>query len=506
MNPLQQALEAWRGVLGAAHVSVDEVTLRASATATFATSQHVPAVIFPSTTEEVRQCLRVASTHRVPVYPVSGGKNWGYGGRVPVRDGCVLLDLRRMDRVVHFDAVMGTLTVQPGVTFDQAWRFLREQRARFFLAATGGPPQGSLVGNLVERGDGVGPAGDVFAHACDLEVVLPSGECIRTGFGRATRAPVSRLARYGVGPFVDGLFTQSGLGVVTEATFQLAPLPGCFQPWMASIHDEEALGPMVEALRQLRMEDTQRTPVFVWDRGKALATLMQYPFGLTGGRTPLPPDVMEALGKQAGLGCWMATGALYAADAGQAAACRARVTSVLGPRVGSLVFGDAAEDAVDHPLLGQPSSDNLRMLYWRKHAPPTQTPDPDRDGCGFHWVCSAIPLTSADATQASRITRDVCSIHGFESNLAFITMEPRTAYALAAITYDRSRAGEDERARACHDALLREWMSAGYPPIRLGIQSMDRFPVATQEDQAFLRRLKETLDPHGILAPGRYSP
>ena len=86
MDNLAQALEAWRGIVGAEHVLTDPATLSAAETATFATTHRVPAVVRPGSREEVRACVRVANEHRVPVYPVSTGKNWGYGSRVPAQE------------------------------------------------------------------------------------------------------------------------------------------------------------------------------------------------------------------------------------------------------------------------------------------------------------------------------------------------------------------------------------------------------------------------------------
>lgn len=51
---------------------------------------------------------------RVPVYPTSRGRSWGFGSRVPAADGCVLLDLGRMNRIVGFDERLAYVTVEPG--------------------------------------------------------------------------------------------------------------------------------------------------------------------------------------------------------------------------------------------------------------------------------------------------------------------------------------------------------------------------------------------------------
>jgi 4-cresol dehydrogenase (hydroxylating) len=70
--------------------------------------------------------------------------------------------------------------------------------------------------------------------------------------------------------------------------------------------------------------------------------------------------------------------------------------------------------------------------------------------------------------------------------------------------YDRDLPGEDQRAAACHDRVLRELLDAGFPPYRLGVQSMESIPHAEGAYEALMRTLKGAVDPHDILSPGRY--
>jgi 4-cresol dehydrogenase (hydroxylating) len=165
MNNPRRALEAWRSIVGPEHVLTDAATLSAAGSATFATANLVPAIIRPGTREEVRACVRVANEHRVPIYPVSTGKNWGYGSRVPARDGCVLMELHRLNRITDYDERLAYVTVEPGVTFRQLYEFLREKGSNLMLSVTGSTPDSSPVGNALERGAGSGPYADRAAQS-----------------------------------------------------------------------------------------------------------------------------------------------------------------------------------------------------------------------------------------------------------------------------------------------------------------------------------------------------
>src|SRR4051812_21165436 len=113
---LDGALAAWREALGAAHVIVGEAERARGERGTFPTRARVPAIVRPGSTADVQAVLRIAQRTGVPVYPVSTGRNWGYGSRVPVEDA-VVVDLGRLRAISGFDARMARVTVEPGVTF-----------------------------------------------------------------------------------------------------------------------------------------------------------------------------------------------------------------------------------------------------------------------------------------------------------------------------------------------------------------------------------------------------
>ena len=160
-----------------------ESGLREAETATFRTRQTIPLILRPRSREEVQECVREANRTGIPLYPVSTGKNWGYGSRVPPADCCALLDLRELNRILDFNERLGYVTVEPGVTQRQLHEFLIGQRSGLWLDATGSSPGCSLIGNALERGFGHTPYGESFyANVCGMEVVLADGELLGTGF------------------------------------------------------------------------------------------------------------------------------------------------------------------------------------------------------------------------------------------------------------------------------------------------------------------------------------
>ena len=136
-----------------------------------------------------------------------------------------LIDLARLNRIVGFDEDLAYVTLEPGVTQRQLHRFLTDRRSKLWMDATGASPDCSIIGNTMERGFGHTPMGDHCGAACGLEVVLPDGSFLRTGFGRFEGPHTTPVGRYGVGPSLDGLFAQSNLGIVTQMSVWLMPGP-----------------------------------------------------------------------------------------------------------------------------------------------------------------------------------------------------------------------------------------------------------------------------------------
>jgi 4-cresol dehydrogenase (hydroxylating) len=524
------AIRRWADVVGSDHVTTSSSQLMAAETGTFATGHRIPAIVRPGSREAVQECMRVANRFGVPVYPISSGRNWGYGSRVPAAGGCVLLDLGRMNRILDFDEDLGYVTVEPGVTQAQLHAFLAERHSGLWMDATGASPHCSLIGNAVERGFGHTPYGDHFAHTCNLEVVLPQGDVIETGFGRYTGAQASPVYRWGVGPILDGLFSQSNLGIVTRMTVWLMPAPEYFQAYYFKSAEEAGLPGLIDALRPLRMNGTIRSSSHIANDYKVLSALQQYPWTHTGGATPLGKSQMGHFRKELRIGSWNGSGALYGTQA-QVKEARRLLRRALDGKVQDLQFLDdrklelASRFAgvyqrltgwdlrrtltVLRPVYGLmkgiPTGHPLASTYWRKRNPPPADMDPDRDGCGLLWCSPVAPNEGRHAARISAIAGECLLGAGFEPAISMTVLSDRTLSCIISLSWDREVPGEDERAMACYKELLSQLAREGYHSYRLSVGAMGAM-AGNSTYQEVLEALKVCLDPKGILAPGRYIP
>jgi len=526
----ETALQEFAGVLGGENVIVAADALRAAETGTFGTHHSIPAILRPADRREVQECVRVANRCRLPLYPVSSGKNWGYGSRVPASDGCLLLDLGRMNRILDFSEKLAYVTVEPGVTQAQLYAFLLEHRSGLWMDSTGASPECSLIGNAVERGFGHTPYGDHFANTCGLEVVLPTGDCIDTGFSRFPSAQTSALYRWGVGPSLDGIFSQSNLGIVTRMSMWLMPAPEYFQAYYFRCESADGLPALIDALRPLRLSGTIRSASHIANDYKVLSALEQYPWQETGGKTPLEGALMEKFRRQLKIGAWNGSGALYGTK-GQVREARRLLRQALHGVATRLQFLDdrmlhlASMFARPYQLVsgwnlnrmlavlkpvyglmkGIPTDHPLASTYWRKRTPPPAQMDPDRDGCGLLWCSPVAPAEGVHAARLTALSSELLLRHGFEPSISLTMITDRTLACIISIAYDREAAGEDAKAMNCYHELLQMLAQEGYPSYRLSIGAMNAVPGQASYS-GVLQTLKAALDPNGILAPGRYIP
>ena len=525
----QSAIAAWAEILKQENIIINDDILQEKHTTTFLTKNKICAVLQPEDSKQIQQCLQVANNYQVPIYAVSTGKNWGYGSKVPTSDGSALMELGRMDKIIDFSEELGYVTVEPGVTQKQLYEFLQEKKSNLWLDCTGSSVETSLIGNTMERGFGHTPYGDHFAHASGFEVVLPTGEIIHTGFGKFANTTVAPVYRWGLGPYLDGLFTQSNLGIVTKMTIWLMPKPEYFKAFFFSVAEDDQLSGLIDALRPLRLNGTIKSAVHIGNNYKVLCALRQYPWEECKGKTPLPDEVLDKFAKEWDFGAWNGSGGIYGTKK-QVAEAQRLIKNALKGKVRRIQFLDdntiQLANCVAKPwqkltgshlvellkllypvyglMKGIPTNTQLASTYWRKKDPIPENPDPDRDGCGLIWCAPVAPISGKHAQIINQIVKDTLFKYEFEPQQSMTLLTERVLNCVITIGYDREVEGEDQKALSCYEELMNKLTESGYYPYRLGINSMDIMAKGENDYNQLLKNLKNTFDPNSILSPGRY--
>jgi 4-cresol dehydrogenase (hydroxylating) len=219
----EKALSAFAGVVGRDWVLATDED-RETYTDQFApgdAASHAPsAAVAPADVEQIQALLKLANEYRIPLWPVSRGKNLGYGGASPRLPGSVMLDLGRMKRILEVNEKLGYCIVEPGVGFYDLYDHVRAHNLPLQLGIPGNG-WGSVMGNALERG--FSAAGDHSNNICGLEMVLANGELVRTGMGAMANGAAGPLFKHGFGPSWDQFIVQSNFAVVTKMGLWMKP-------------------------------------------------------------------------------------------------------------------------------------------------------------------------------------------------------------------------------------------------------------------------------------------
>lgn len=529
---LQNAITAFRNCISDEFVETDDNALAQYAMGMYTGTQKILAIIKPANTEEVKQCVQIANEYNIPLYPVSKGCNWGYGSKVPVTDNNIVIDLRRLDKITDFNEEFGYVTVEPGVSLGQLYQFLRDKKSQLLISTTGGSVASSLIGNTMERGIATGPYAERLAHVCGFEVVLPDGKIIQTGFRRFGEDVSGKVFKWGVGPYVDGLFTQSNLGIVTSMTMWLMAIPEYFHIVYYEAGDAEKYYKLVDELHDMSSSGLVRPTLTMFNNFRVLSTLRQYPWDNLAELDKLSSwdkinKVLEYTNANMGIKLW--TGEICVRGVSkehatvQSNAIKERITefadNVYVFEISKSEMLDILEGRKNLPVespqdvvkgyligkyLGMPVDTPINQCYWRKKTPIPAPMDPDRDKCGMIWICPIVPFNGSYTKKAISLIEEITVKYSYEPAISMQCMSERSIHIIASIAWDREVPGEDENAiryyNEMHDVLHKE----GFYFYRETTYSMVNRQGTLTDYDTFLINIKKAIDPKNILAPGRY--
>jgi 4-cresol dehydrogenase (hydroxylating) len=491
-----EAVTAYRAVVGETNVLVDEpnlVSYRKIMVPAVDANHAAAGAVLASNVDEVREVLAVSRRYRVPLWTVSTGKNFGYGTAAPATPGQMVLDLKGMDRILDFDPVLGTVLVEPGVTYAQLAQFLRDNGDRYIVTGPGAGPLVGPVGQALERGRGYTPYGDQFGNVCGMEVMLADGTLLRTGAGGVAGSRAWQCDRYGFGPVIHGLFSQSNFGVVTKLGLWLMPRPEAYRPFMVAFQGHDDLGAAVDIVQRLRLSGVVQNSTVIGNTMYVVAQMArrEQVFQESGAVT----DAWHtAFMRDKGGAIWGVNAALYGSEARVAADWQTVQQAFAGS--GGIVLGD-------EQIGGDPMWQHMRGLMSGELSLQEYSIYNWRGGGGSAWFAPVMAARGQDAMKTVAMGKSIVRAYGFDYLGGYI-VNARDMVQVIDVLYDRRDPKETERARRCFTELVDRYAAEGYGLYRTNIAFMGRAAAAYgPAQQDFNHRLKKALDPLGILAPGK---
>ncbi len=176
-------------IVGAENFSDDPIQLRMYETDFSYTPAGAPNYVArPASSEEVAEVIKVCNAHAIPVVPCSSKVHF-YGATIP-KEGGLVLDLTRMDKILEIDPDNRRVRFQAGVTWGQLTRELREKGFRVIMPLT--PPAArSVLTDFLEREEPTNQVYDYGEPLQAMEVVWPTGELFRMGSASVNGYPDS---------------------------------------------------------------------------------------------------------------------------------------------------------------------------------------------------------------------------------------------------------------------------------------------------------------------------
>ncbi|MDB6064465.1 MAG: fad-binding type 2 [Pedosphaera sp.] len=421
-------------------------------------ASHLPdAVAFPRNTQSVSTLLRFAHQHRIPVTPRGAG--FGYVGSCVPSHGGIALSLMHMNRIKEINARDFVAVVQPGV-ITQTFQDAAARRGLFYPPDPASRADCSIGGNIATNAGGPRclKYGVTRDYVLGLEVVLADGSIVRLGSRTHKNKTGFDLTRMFVG-------SEGMLGVVTEATLKLLPLP----PFRACL-----------AIGFASMKDAARTIHSILAAG-------------------FLPSAMEV------------------ADAFTLAAARKRTKSkrLEGCRAHLIVELDGQPYSVRHEIR------SLQKIV-RQHHPIFVDAGFGDKQCEAIWKLRREFSYSLRDTGLTKLNEDIVVPRGrLEDLFRFATrLQKKHDLPIACfghagdgnihvnVMVDTTQSGAADRSHAALDDLFRQvlaWGGVITGEHGIGLAKMPWWPLAASPElRALHHRVKLALDPRGILNPGKF--
>ncbi|MFW9907289.1 MAG: FAD-binding oxidoreductase [Candidatus Thorarchaeota archaeon] len=458
-------VKALEDIVGTEYVSTrKDVLLTYSQSASTGYKREIPgAVVRPASKEEVSQILKAANEYRIPVTPRSGGSSL-QGEVIPKPDGLVI-DLMRLDSIQLFKDLR-SVRVGAGVTFGMLDKYLNQHDLWVPIY-----PESSLVctvaGNVSVNGAGPGSGvqGCIGELVLGLEVVLPNGEVIQTGTEANPYAPGPFL-RYAFGSDLTGLFIGSlgAFGIITAVSIKTFKR---MKHYHYQTYGFENAEDAERFLSELRHNDVSVPMAAIYE-----GRILEFFLDMLGEEYGIPKTDWDPFTVSATIGRIredQLTSDIKMAE---------EICEKLGGRV--IGVSELPRGEWEDRMWTFVRSSYVHGWWWRilyHHQPPSS------------WHRSVKEIW------------EVMDKYGILGHTAGLLTGTSSYNFYPHLYFDPQDAEEEEKVRAAHKDLAKRLFKTGAVPFKLAPYWIDGVSeMGSYLD--FIRKLKDSIDPNGIMNPG----
>lgn len=461
------------------------------------TTRKVVCLLKPGTRQALKEVVAIARSNTIPIYPISRGKNWGYGAHLPVTDGCAIVSLEHLRSIGPCLVESNKIYVEAGVSQIQLYDYLQHNYPQFTFNVTAGGSDTSIVGNCLERGIGYYRSRANELHG--LEILTINGEILKQD---------NRLWHPshpdGIGPGWEGLFYQSNYGIVLGGWFSL--LPRQESSTFISIQNAD-LDTLISDFRSLYRNRLLTEITHLADPGRKEYVLK----GLIATKFPaLSEREIESVIGQVGSSAFQGVTAVHGRSAVSKSIVR-EIKKLLSPS--STLNAFTPEKVARLAKLSRwiPIRrirnlgiflDSIGELLQLSDGKPTNIGHLGLKmrGDNPNYADELAVYLNATLPPKKHATQSLRSILDQKSYKYSITYIVNTMESVSAIITLHFATGEASQVQDALKVLTSSLIQNGFPPYRAGIDQMKHLQMPD-----ITRKLKDFFDPSHLIAPGRYS-
>jgi 4-cresol dehydrogenase (hydroxylating) len=478
--------------------------------------------------DAIENILALANTHKAPLWPISGGRNFGYGTALPVDPRSYILDLSNLKRI-NIDVGSATALIEPGVTQADLHEAIKKSGANLLVPTTGVGPNGNILGNALDGGYGLTPITDHFNAVCELSGYWGNGTEFRHTYQDLNCPEMAKRWNAGTGYSWSGLLRQGNFGIVTKARVQLARSPEACRILIFEWKNDAEFVASQPALNLLSEDIPGIGGIIMMNNCRILSTQVDTPLA-----SPLQgnerADYLRRLAKERKISTWTGLGTLYGSNASVKGAVSDIRRRLKGVRVWSFSPEEIRQLQKFERYLPRWGFASLRrhfgalvntlgtvegfpIVAFLKIAyaldPTAKKLDvqshPAKDGAGILWYAPLVPFNSEEVERYRQVMSACLLQHGFDPLLAVTSRSPRVLSGTIPLLFNRKNPDDVARAKACYRHLVKVGLENGWPPYRLGVDFMDLIACPADSPSAKVQRLlKNALDKNNVIASGRY--